>query len=321
MTEYFVAWWNVENLFDIENSSQRPAWLQKKLENELDGWDHTILDTKISQLSKVIKEMNGGAGPDVLGVCEVENRPVMVKLVDSLSSLNRNYQIAHHDTSDNRGIDVAFIYDGDKFGFERQFNHVILKRSATRDLFQVNLKINSSTRDLVLIGNHWPSRRGGELQSEPFRMMAGETLSYFNERIFDIKGDNVAILVMGDFNDEPHDRSLTEYALSSRSQTKVKNSRIPRLFNLMWTLMGTGIATYYYNNFPNMLDQFMTSKGFLQDAAPITIRADSVQIIRTPEMMTDDQYHIPKRFGRPSATMDNTGFSDHFPISLVLQDR
>ena len=63
--------------------------------------------------------MNNDSGPDILGVCEVENKPVMDRLVTSLNSLNRNYKVAHHDCSDERGIDVAFIYDGDKFTFKR----------------------------------------------------------------------------------------------------------------------------------------------------------------------------------------------------------
>ena len=67
--EYYVAWWNVENLFDFDESDTRPAWLQKKLANELKGWSTTVLDKKINQLAGVIQQMNGGKGPDILGVC------------------------------------------------------------------------------------------------------------------------------------------------------------------------------------------------------------------------------------------------------------
>ena len=149
--------------------------------------------------------MNQGKGPDILGLCEVENKPVLDLLLSRLSSLQRNYKVAHHDTKDKRGIDIAFIYDGNKFTLKGQYFHVVLKRTATRDLFQVNLKTPSGAL-LICIGNHWPSRRGGEYHTEPYRIIAAETLSYWNERIFEILGEDVPIIVMGDFNDEPYSR-------------------------------------------------------------------------------------------------------------------
>ena len=327
MTSYNIAWWNLENLFDVENSTQRPDWLKKELKNELVGWDQNVLDKKISQLSKIISKMNGGTGPDILGVCEVENKPVMDLLVNSLSSLGRNYKVAHHDTSDKRGIDVAFIYDNGKFEFERQFFHVILKRTGTRDLFQVNLKCKcqqhgTAPRDLILVGNHWPARTGGTFYTEPYRILAAETMSYWHKRILEEKGKDTAILFMGDFNDPPHNRSMTQYALSTNSKMKViRTISAPRLYNLMWPLMGKGLATYYYNNFPYMFDQFLVSKGIIKANAIFKVKPDSVNVERFPEMMKGD-YKVPRQFGRPSKTKsyDEKGFSDHFPISIVLEE-
>lgn len=64
--------------------------------------------------------MNKNSGPDILGICEVENRWVIEKLADSLKHLaQRRYKIVHADTKDDRGIDVAFIYDGKKFEIEK----------------------------------------------------------------------------------------------------------------------------------------------------------------------------------------------------------
>ena len=88
-------------------------------------------------------------------VCEVENHIVLDKLLSTLNS-NRNYAVAHHDMSDKRGIDVAFIYDADIFTEEQQFHHVVLKRNATRDILQVNFKTHDGA-ELICIVNHWPS--------------------------------------------------------------------------------------------------------------------------------------------------------------------
>ena len=320
MSEYYIAWWNLENLFDTVDTLGRPAWLQKQLAHELKGWDTDVLTRKISQLAHIIMQMNDGRGPDILGVCEVENKPVFEMLRDALAPLGRSYGLAHHDTSDQRGIDVAFMYDADTFSFERSFDYVVQKRNATRDLFQVNLKVRATGQDLVLVGNHWPARLGGQYESEPYRILAAETLSYWHERIKDYMGNDVPIIVMGDFNDEPSDRSLTEYALSTHSSAKVVRSRTPRLYNMMWPLMGQTLGSHFFNNFPGMLDQFLVSKSMLVQSAPVKARLGSARIERFPEMRAGS-YEVPRRVSRPSAgnSFDPDGFSDHFPISMVIE--
>ena len=115
MNEYFVAWWNVENLFSPENYSGRHEWLEKYLGKELRGWSKSVLATKISQLSSVIMRMNDNEGPDLLGVCEVENEDVLQQLVEAIDLPGRKYRVVHHNSDDKRGIDVAFIYDSKRF--------------------------------------------------------------------------------------------------------------------------------------------------------------------------------------------------------------
>lgn len=331
MSKYFVAWWNVENLFDTEDSPNRSDKLRRTLGKELKGWSKAILNKKIDQLSKIILSFNNNRGPDILGVCEVENRPVVDRLVDSLSILHqRSYKVIHADTSDERGIDVALIYDGKRLEIEKDhdnkelvFSHFILKRVATRDILQVNFKTKPNGNRLVIIGNHWPSRSGGQYESEPYRMLAAETLSYFHKRILEENKNEdgkTAIVVMGDFNDEPHNRSIIEYALSSTSKLRVQESTTaPRLFNVMWPLMAQGVGTFYYNGFPNFLDQFLISKGIVE-GNKIRFRYDSVQIIAYPEMITG-KYNEPVKFGRPSNDdLDLKGFSDHFPITAIINE-
>lgn len=325
MTDYFFAWWNLENLFDVQNSALRPAWLQKELNKELQGWDQAILDKKISQLSKIIRKLNGGAGPDILGVCEVEDKPVVDLLVRSLNPLRRNYAVEHHDTSDQRGIDVAFIYDTAKFTAKAQFFHVILKRTGTRDLFQVNFE-TANNKTLILIGNHWPSRTGGELETEPYRILAGETLSYWLTRIPEKSGnENVGIAIMGDFNDEPFNRSLTKHTLGSDSMQRVLNAKTPLVLNLMSPFMGKGNGTHFYASTMDMLDQFLVSRSILDAQSGFVVKKDSsgknmVKIEMFPEMTATGAYPMPIRFGRPSSGLNQEGFSDHFPISIDITE-
>ncbi len=341
MSVYSIAWWNVENLFDAEDSPIRTDKLKRALGKDLEGWDENVLGKKINQLSKAISKMNNDTGPDILGVCEVENRNVLDKMKDSLHTLPHYYEIIHADTQDRRGIDVAFLYDANKFEVEpsKVFFHYIVKRSATREIVQVNFKSKSSEEYLVLVGNHWPSRSGGQLESEPYRMMAGETLAYFNQRIQEELGDKTAIIAMGDFNDEPYNRSITDYALSTVSRKKVERSiSLPWLYNLMWPILSNGMGTFYYNGLLNLLDQFMVSKGIVTEDSKFQLvshddgRASSngggggssspVQVLAYPELIDNDKTGKPKKFGKPSdkTGINEDGFSDHFPISLVLSE-
>ena len=319
-TDYHIAFWNLENLFDIENSPRRGEKLQRAIGSSLKGWTQARLDRKIAQLASIIMQMNAGSGPDLLGVCEVENDFVLNLLVQALAPLGRNYSIAHHDMSDRRGIDIGFIFDGDLFAAESIFNHVVMRRTATRDILQVNFR-TAHNRLLVVIGNHWPSRSGGEFESAGYRAIAGETMAYFHERILEVLGADTPVIAMGDFNDEPFNRSLVDYGLSIRSKSKVLKSKNASFLNLMWPLMGTANGTFYFDNHPNILDQFMTNKNLLKNSLPFQVDLTSPAILKFPEMVAKSTYPKPVPFGGMGKEVNENGFSDHFPITAKISEQ
>lgn len=227
---YYVAWWNLENLFDEENAP-RTDKLKRAIGKNLVGWTPARRDRKISQLASVIAQMNGAAGPDLLGVCEVENRTVVDLLVASVFARlpARHYAVVHADTDDARGIDVAFVYDADllEVPIDAVFFHVVMRRNATREIVQVNFKTKAKQRTWAVFGNHWPSRSGGQFESAGYRHIAGETLGYFHQRALEVHGPATPALAMGDFNDEPFDASLVTHALSERQRQKVVDGSQP----------------------------------------------------------------------------------------------
>jgi endonuclease/exonuclease/phosphatase family metal-dependent hydrolase len=343
LTEYHIAWWNLENLFDVMAWDQRKRKVRNNtLKSDLKDWDEPTLTKKLEQLAEVIATMNSGAGPDILGVCEVENENVLQKLVDKVKAgplVARNYKIVYHESDDPRGIDVAFVYDAGLFGFHIKdpnappdsdaskyaFSHTVLKRSATRDILQVNFSpIGRDDRPLVLIANHWPARTAGTYDSEPYRIIAAETLSYWHLRIRQELGDLTAILAMGDFNDGPGNRSLTDYALSSRNRLKVikAGEEKPRFLNCMWPLMSEGYGSYYHENRPYFFDQFLASEGLIHKNGKFSVSRESVEVIR-PSKMQMGQYKTPRRFGltmktKSGAIKAKLGYSDHYPISIKI---
>lgn len=321
MKTYHVAWWNLENLFEVEGSPNRPEWLQSYLRRELKGWTQEVLDRKLDQLAQVVKLMNNGNGPDILSVCEVENENVLRQFIARLNDLGRNYSIALNEGEDKRGIDVACIYDADKFTACEKFSYRVTKRTPTRDIFQVNFKTVSG-RDLVLIGNHWPARMPDTHASEPYRIIAAETLSYWISRILEIKGKDTALVVLGDFNDDPFDRSFMEYALSTNNRQKVINARSsPWLYNLMAARYGEGLGSVYYSG-PFMFDQILVNRGMIKSTALIKALPDTAEV-NNFGVMSKGSYNEPRRFGRPSSkrSYDPDGYSDHFPVSVKIQER
>jgi endonuclease/exonuclease/phosphatase family metal-dependent hydrolase len=268
--------------------------------------------------------MNSGAGPDLLGMAEIENRFVVEALAANVNERlpDRNYQVVHADTSDERGIDVAFMHtDAFVAPEDQRFQYIVMRRTATRELFQVNFQTPGG-RTWAVFGNHWPSRRGGELESAGYRAIAGETLAYFHQRVWEVHGDTTPTLAMGDFNDEPFDRSLTQYALASRQRAKVVGGRIPYFWNLMWPFLGQGEGTFFYENLANMLDQFLVDKNMTVQTAPIRADPGTVEILRFPGMFDPDATYLdPIPFGGMGHNVNQSGYSDHFPIGLqVVED-
>jgi predicted extracellular nuclease len=331
--EHYVAWWNLENLFDEENAppDRRSDKVRRAIGRDLEGWTAALRDRKVAQLASVIAQMNGGDGPDLLGVCEVENRHVVELLAAAVETLlpGRSYAAVHADTADARGIDVAFLYDPTRFTVPdgEVFFHVVMRRNATREIVQVNFRTVAGGRTWAVFGNHWPSRSGGEAESAGYRHVAGETLSYFHQRVLDVHGEDTPVLVVGDFNDEPFDTSLVTHALSIRQRQRVLNARTPTLWNLTWRLAGGGSAptgqpdgTFYYNNEPNLLDQILVNKNMAGATAPVRCLADTIEIFRSFGATDPGDYPKPVPFGGMGKPIDQSGFSDHFPLGIRVAE-
>jgi len=98
----------------------------------------------------------------------------------------------------------------------------------------------------------------------------------------------------------------------------VLKAKTPRLFNLMWPVLGAGIGTNYFKNRANVLDQFLISKGLLTSEPGLKVRPETTQVVRFPEMVGDD-YPVPIRFWH-GERVNRNGFSDHYPIDVVIDE-
>lgn len=335
-TVYYIAWWNLENLLDLEDAP-RPEWRIRKIGRYIQGWNQEVLDRKISNLASAIAEMNNGAGPDIVGVCEVENEKLLSLLADKLTTTGRTYAYVHHPNYDKRGIDIAFLYDKELFTVPEEliFTVRLHKRLATRDLLQVEFHTQRGN-SLICIGNHWPSRTGGQFETEPFRIMAAETLNYWLYRIAEKRGNDQPVLVMGDFNDEPFNRSITDYALSTPNIRQVRNAKkdhngiyTPYLFNLLWNEMADGKGTFLYQGKWSLLDQIMVNraialnKGFTVLSAGIYDHPDLISNRQAPMAFGSPGNTIKDKNGNPKEILGRywpKGYSDHLPVVVLLKE-
>jgi hypothetical protein len=124
--------------------------------------------------------------------------------------------------------------------------------------------------------------------------------------------------VMGDFNDEPFDTSLVTHALSTRQRALVVNARNPLLWNLMYPVLGEPDRSFYFDNQPNLLDQFLVNRNMAKSDSPIKVQPDTVAILRFPGKASTGRYPSPIPFGGMGKKVDEAGFSDHFSIAATV---
>ncbi len=345
MTDHLVAFWNVENLFGPENHPHRIPWVTKDVGSDLNGWTPVLYQRKLAQLARIIRQMKDGAGPDILGVCEVEDEYVLADLVASLAPLlpNRNYGVVHA-TADLsfRGIDTALLYDMNRFNvdFSFVFNHFVMRRTGTRDILQATFRSIASGKELVVMANHWPSRHGGSgaESSSGFRATAGETLSYWHKRTFEEapQRKRTSILALGDMNDDPWDRSLTINARATRERGDVERATSERFYNFTWEYLTTSVTdvnggertlegTLYFKNNGKLFDQILANRPLLDSkTCDFKVINGSAGIIAFPEMVSHRKGEGAIRFGLPKGNMSKNvnmdGFSDHFPVGIFVQE-
>jgi hypothetical protein len=314
---YPIAFYNVENLFDTErdpaiNDSDftpegKYQWTQDKYLKKL-----TNLAYVISQLGKDESQ----TGFAILGVAEVENRKVMEDLIHTGKLAENNYQIVHHDSPDERGIDVGLIYD------PQLFNHITYKIypfTLPGDRYGSNYK----TRDILVVSgllagepicvlvNHWPSRRGDD--SEALRERAGAICRHISDSIYK-EDPQTGIIIMGDLNDNPKDKSVRVALGAKRNKEEVQPGG---LFNTMWQVLDKGIGSERYRDTWNLFDQIIISESLLNQGSSKLTYKRSYVFNRKFLIQQSGNYR-----GYPLRTFSGTtflnGYSDHFPTLIYL---
>ncbi len=312
-----IASYNVENLYDTIDDPTTDD--NEFLPNTSNDWNTDKYQQKIKNLAHVISAINKYELPELIGLIEIENANVIQDLINNELLAKGNYGIVHKDSPDKRGIDVALIYRKDEFQvieFEAiNIFYDFEPQTTTRDILYVKGKLKNG-EIIHVFENHWSSRRDGEETSEPKRMHTAKILREKVDAIFK-KDKKAKIIIMGDFNDEPSNKSLNEILMAS-GQKNSQNSN--QLYNLMFDKHLLGYGTYYYKAGWNMLDNLIVSVALLDSPGKYQLSFDGGQIFSTRWMMYDNvktgeltpnrSYSGPKYHG---------GYSDHLPVYMIIK--
>lgn len=295
--------YNVENLFDTEDDPQKDD--DEFLPEGIRRWSRYRYKDKINKIARVILASGGEQVPDLVGLCEVENDTCLRDMVKYSPLREAGYRYVMTDSPDERGIDVALLYQRSTFKLiERQSISVPLKDRPTRDILHVAGRVLSGDTLDVLVC-HFPSRSGGEKKSEPRRMAASRRLKATVDSLMQVRR-HPYLIIMGDFNDRPDNRP-------------VKRLTTNRLKNL---LEGKPEGTYRYRGHWETLDQLIVSENLLEEGSRIHTSPERAVIFRYDFLLEeDDKYGGMKPFRTYNGMKHQGGYSDHLPIAVDLTIR
>ncbi len=258
-----LAFYNLENLFDTINDVNKNDEASPIMEIKYNRGK--IYKEKISNMAKVISEIGyemTKRPPSIVGICEVENRKVVEDLISDEKLKNYNYGIVHYESPDDRGIDVGLIYNKDVFEVKNSNSHDVFitgnnssKRRNTRDQLVVSGLLDGELIHIIV--NHWPSRGADETK----RIAAAEVNNSIIDSLRNIH-NNPKIITMGDFNDDPFDKSIKKILGAKKEIKSVgKNDMYNPFENI---LVKEGIGTNAYRDKWQLFDQIILSKEFLK---------------------------------------------------------
>jgi len=309
-TKHTIAFYNLENLFDIYDDPDFDD--DDFLPDSEKKWTYRRYKKKIRRLSKVIRTI-GDDGikqpPSVIGVAEVENIDVVLDLVESDNLNEFNYGIVHYDSMDERGIEVAFLYRKEHFELldSKRYTTYFIRdngeKDYTRDILKVKGKLHGET--IYFLVNHWPSRRKGTEETEYRRVQLANLARNIIEEIQE-QEPNAKIIVMGDFNDNPNNKSIKQVLVTDD------------FYNPMESMFDKGNGSGNHQGDWFLFDQIIFTKNFFTESNHIFKNAG----IYDKHFLKDKQSRYSDN---PLRTYKGKwykgGMSDHFPVYITVEKK
>jgi endonuclease/exonuclease/phosphatase family metal-dependent hydrolase len=311
---YLFCFWNTENLFD----DQLDGW-KREPDKDYDSWfaaDERARKQKYSNLSRVVMGLNGGRGPDILAIAEAESERSAQLLAEAMNEqlqdpALRYQEVVFKNPHGGRNIANAVITRLPVVaGKTRLLGHRLR-------MLQVALTVNG--KELVVLATHWTSRVSDEKGAGRARY-ADQIYGAFKAMY--LANPDVAVLICGDFNDNPDDPSVRDHlhAVSDEAMVKAGGAE-PLLLNLFgkrWEESQKEGSHYYHGRW-YIFDQIVVSPGLLGPGG-WQCEVQTAEIVHTGEKLLDRRGR-PLRFGseKEKVALSERGCSDHLPVTVRLR--
>ncbi|MDR3137434.1 MAG: endonuclease [Tannerellaceae bacterium] len=301
------VWYNVENLFDGSEES-------KELKEM--GWSPRKYSKKLQQVGQILATVASWEEPGLIGLCEIGGAHIVEDLLNRTCLRKRGYGYSVTKGADVRGIQVALLYRVSVFNKKGEVSYRIDMKGnrPTRDILHVWGEVcNGETLDILLC--HFPSRAGGEEETEWRRQQAGQRLLGVYDSLKTIRGESIKVLVMGDFNEGKEGTTLRNKV----GATSWKKDIAPTDKETLYIMPYSG-GSYKYRGQWSTFDKVIVNGGLLDSKGSMYLRAESVRCMDTKLLLTRD-----KTWGgvRPWRThyghRYEGGFSDHLPLLFELR--
>ena len=314
-----IAFYNVENLFDTINDPLKNDEASPMM--ELTYQRGLIYQKKIKNMARAITAIGrdvSGTSPVIVGLSEVENRGVVKDLLNDPQLLDEDYGIVHYESPDNRGIDVALIYKKKLFVPTHTSSHELKiydesdgYRIYTRDQLLVSGLLDGDPVHFIV--NHWPSRSGGEARSRSRRIGAGKLAKHLVDSL-QIIDPYAKIMIMGDFNDNPTDKSIKRELGTESDKAKVG---LKGLYNPMELIFKKGIGSNAYRDSWSLFDQIIISEPLLREDYS-SFRYYKAGVFNDNFLVNPKGQYKGYPFRSFTYAGFTDGFSDHFPAYIYL---
>lgn len=308
-----IMFYNTENLFDPENDSLKDD--DDFTPQGTFHWTPGRLTEKLNNLYKVIVAVGEEKIPDVIGLCEVENRKVLEQLVRYTPLSKHLLEVIHEDSPDRRGIDVALIYNPKTAKYLQHRYHSAGKKGlVTRNILHVTLGMGKDTCHFFV--NHWPSRSAGRLATDADRFAVATRVRLLADSLLQ-KSASCNIVIMGDLNDDPVDISLVQGLKALPFQSIIENRN---LYNLSAApTRGPVKGTLKYKGSWNLFDQIVVSGCLLQNKEGFYVQPEGYRIFDATFLLRPDESGTGfKPFRTYNGFKYLGGFSDHLPVYIDL---
>lgn len=319
--EVFFCFWNVENFFD--NVADKHSF---EADKEYDHWfskNPADFRLKVDRLTEIIMKMNGGKGPDILALAEVEEASrspeiLMAALNSRLENADPYTSIAFKNPHGGRAIATCVI---SKIPIKQ--NQVTLLGKRLR-ILEVPILLDG--KELLVVASHWTSKvsdKDGASRKKYADQIHGNYIAMARNN------PDIDYLVCGDFNanpeEEPLEKNLKSQASAKRTlniASGVQKNSTPSawlefpLYNPFVRFRKEDKGTLYYRNKPDVFDQILVSPGLL-DSKGWSLVENSAAIYNS-NPPADAKGH-PKRFGNEKTKAGARGYSDHFPVTAKFK--